>query len=335
MGFVFLCLRGYIFCIDEPIPYRWAVENGGATHVLALRSRPDGCLIETVPAVYEKLVAPVYFRLNGLPRISQFFERGGAQWRYLEDILTLDEGLSAGCLNGSSPGFQGIPVPPTDILFGTDRDDEVVVDPDSWKRAHLFPVVLPAGTPELPALTQDKDEVLLGVRNGYAAAFDVLAPLVDLDFDPASVDSMRVAELVFPRREDEDMYILENRVQVKGEVIENNNNNNVELGTNDNEEYSYEDEQEQKTRQRFINWIMRKRRVRQKQKEGEGIHNPIRAAAVEEERKSPGTKQYVKNDSLDWLEAEALLAALPGFQEGKLSYLSTSMLQARNNSRAG
>ena len=131
------------------------------------------------------------------------------------------------------------------------------------------------------------------------------------------------------------MYILENRVQVKGEVIENNNNNNVELGTNDNEEDSYEDEQEQKTRQRFINWIMRKRRVRQKQKEGEGIHNPIRAAAVEEERKSPGTKQYVKNDSLDWLEAEALLAALPGFQEGKLSYLSTSMLQARNNSRAG
>ena len=197
----------------------------------------------------------------------------------------------------------------------------------------LVPVVLPAGTPELPALTQDKDEVLLGVRNGYAAAFDVLAPLVDLDFDPASVDSMRVAELVFPRREDEDMYILENRVRVKGEVIENNNNNNVGLGTNDNEEHSYEDEQEQKTRERFMNWIMRKRRDRQKQKDA-GLGKNIRAAAVEDERKSPGTKQYVKNDSLDWLEAEALLAALPGFQEGKLSYLSTSMLQGRNNSRA-
>lgn len=304
-----------MLCVDEPIPYRCAVENGGATHVLALRTRPDGCLIETVPTVYEKLVAPVYFRLNGLPRLAQFFERGGAQWRYLEDILTLDEGLTAGCLNGSSPGFHGVPVPPTDIYFGTDRDSEMDVDTDSWKRAHLFPVMLPAGTQELPSLTQDKGEVLLAVRNGYAAAFDVLAPLANLDFDPASVDSMRVAELLFPRREDEDMFVLENRVQVKGEVIENSMNNNIDD----------DDDEEQKTRQRFINWIMKKRRVRQNQKTGEGSRNPLRAAAVEVEQKSPGTKQYVKNGSLDWLEAEALLAALPGFQEGKLSHLSTGL----------
>jgi len=34
------------FCY-EPIPYRSAVEVANATHVLALRSRPDGCVVET------------------------------------------------------------------------------------------------------------------------------------------------------------------------------------------------------------------------------------------------------------------------------------------------
>ena len=106
--------------IDEPIPYRSAVEKG-ATHVLALRSRPDGCLVPTKPATYEKIVAPVYFRLSFLPMVGDFFERQGSQYRYLEDVLTLDEGLVKGCEKSSSPDFDGVRVPPTEILLGTEN----------------------------------------------------------------------------------------------------------------------------------------------------------------------------------------------------------------------
>lgn len=49
------------FCY-EPIPYRSAVEKANATHVLALRSRPDGCIVETRQHMYERVVGPIYFR---------------------------------------------------------------------------------------------------------------------------------------------------------------------------------------------------------------------------------------------------------------------------------
>lgn len=292
--------------VDEPIPYRSAVENG-ATHVLALRTRPAGCVVETVPAMYEKLVAPIYFRLHGMPKVVEFFETGGSQYRYLEDVLTLEEGLVVGCTS-SNDSFMGVKVPPTKILYGiaSNEDDELDVDTNTWKRAHLLPVVLPAGTPELPNLTQEKDEVLSAVRNGYAAAFDMLAPVAGLEFDPSTVDSKRVAELLFPKRDDEDMYVLGNPIQVKGEVIEK----------------KYEQEQ-QKEKSRFIAWIREKRNKRKQQ--NKALQNPIRSIAVKVEEEFPDTKQYVRDDSLDWLEAEALLAALPGFQQGRLSHLSVGL----------
>jgi len=308
----FLIWLGYLFP-DEPIPYRSAVQNG-ATHVLALRSRPDGCPLETVPGVYENLVAPVYFRLNGLPQVVHFFESGGSQYRYLEDVLTLDEGLSVGCREGKAS--KGIKVPPTDILYGTTNDNDIMVDTDSWNRAHLLPVILPAGTPELPSLTQDKDEVLESVRNGFAAAFDLLAPVAGLDFDPSTVDSTKIAELIFPRRDDDDLYVLGTRVNVKGEYIDE------EISIDDGEDPS---------RSRFVEWIRRKRMSRQKAR-WKALRNPFRAVAVEVEREVPDTKQYVKGESLDWLEAEALLAMLPGFREGKLSHLSGGL---RSNNTLG
>lgn len=289
------------FCY-EPIPYRSAVENG-ATHVLALRSRPAGCFVETQPAVYEKLVAPIFFRRHRLPQLVYFFESGGSQYRYLEDILTLDEGLYVGSVDGEASC--GVKVPPTTILFGTEQDDSIFVDTDTWKRAHLLPIVLPTGTPELPTLTQDKDDVLLAVRNGFAAAFDVLAPIARLDFDPVTVDSKKIAELLFPQTDDEnDLNILETPVEVKGDYIQ-----------------SFNIEVEKKKRRRFANWMSRKRKTRQKER-WITRWDLLRASAVEVEREVPDSKQFSKADSLDWLEAETLLAMLPGFQGGRLSHLS-------------
>jgi hypothetical protein len=281
---------------DEPIPYRSAVQNG-ATHVLALRSRPDGCFLEVKPYAYEKIVAPVYFRLNGLPQVGEFFETGGSQYRYVEDVLTLDEGLAAGCQEYS----RRVKVPPTEILCGTGDDNSIVVKPESWSEAYLLPVICKAGTPELPTLTQEKSEVVNAVRDGYVAAFEMLAPISGLQFDPKTVDSRRIAEMVFPIRDDEDVSILDTPVPVKGAIIE-----------------KYE--QEERKRRSFARWIARKRQER-KLSNKKAVRNPFRAAVVEAEKEHPGMLGG-KKDNLDWLEAEALLAALPGFQSGKFPHLA-------------
>ena len=288
------------FCY-EPIPFRSAVENG-ATHVLALRSRPDGCFLETKPYTYEKLVAPVYFRLNGLPRVGEFFEKSGSQYRYVEDVLTLDEGLAFGVSNASLP----VKVPPTEILFGTHYDEDIIVDPNAWKSAHLLPIICKANTPELPSLTQEKEEVVQAVREGFVAAFDMLSPMSPgLKFDPKSVDSRKIAELVFPVSDDDSEDILEKPVQVQGDIIALN------------------EQERERRRRRFARWIARKRQER-KQSNRKGRQNPFRTAVVEAERENPAMIGG-KEDELDWLEAEALLAALPGFTNGKLNHLSSGL----------
>lgn len=72
------------FCYD-PIPYRSAVEVANATHVLALRSRPDGCVVETRQHMYERAVGPIYFRKHGMNQVAKLFSSGGSQYRYIED----------------------------------------------------------------------------------------------------------------------------------------------------------------------------------------------------------------------------------------------------------
>mmetsp|Transcript_14455 Transcript_14455/g.34609 ORF Transcript_14455/g.34609 Transcript_14455/m.34609 type:complete len:906 (+) Transcript_14455:77-2794(+) len=293
-------------CFDafsyEPIPFRSAVENG-ATHVLALRSRPDGCFLETKPYTYEKLVAPVYFRLNGLPRVGEFFEKSGSQYRYVEDVLTLDEGLAVGVSNNAS---LPVKVPPTEIVFGTHYDEDIIVDPNAWKSAHLLPIICKANTPELPSLTQEKEEVVQAVREGFAAAFDMLSPVSPgLKFDPKSVDSRKIAELVFPVSDDDSEDILEKPVQVQGDIIALN------------------EQERERRRRRFARWIARKRQER-RQSNRRGRQNPFRTAVVEAERENPAMIGG-KEDELDWLEAEALLAALPGFTNGKLNHLSSGL----------
>ena len=50
---------------------------------------------------------------------------------------------------------------------------------------------------------------------------------------------------------------------------------------------------------------------------------------MEEQIISPGNIGS-KEDSLDWLEAEALLAALPGFQRGKFPHLAGGLRSVNN-----
>ena len=82
------------------------------------------------------------------------------------------------------------------------------VDISKWKRAHLLPIVTPQEAPELHTLEQDKDEVIQAVRNGYAAAFDMLAPIVGVTLD-SKMNGKRMAELMFPTQRE----MLENKVE--------------------------------------------------------------------------------------------------------------------------
>lgn len=186
------CFDAYCY---EPIPYRTAVHEG-ATHVLVLRSRPDGAAIGTKPGVYEKIVAPVYFESNGLPQLSSFFAEGGQQYLYVEDYLTLEEGRVV----GSGEEGKAVKVPPQKLLYGVERDEEVmkqIQNRDNWKEANLLPVVVPEGNAELSTLSVDKDEVLVAVRQGFAAAFDLLSPFSTVKFDE-NLTGEKLAELLLP-----------------------------------------------------------------------------------------------------------------------------------------
>jgi len=206
------------FCF-EPLPYRSAVEDG-ATHVLVLRSRPECFQAKTSPGVYEKGVAPLYFRSHGEEEVARFFDKGGQQYIYLEDLLTLEEGRQEGLKH---IGGDGIHVPPTTILYGVDQDEGVkhlAANRNLWKKAHLLPITVPKGTPELSTLEQGQDEVLEAVRGGFAAAFDLLAPAAGLELE-SGMTGERVAKLVFPKQAIESLdSILGQQVSVPGHLIE-------------------------------------------------------------------------------------------------------------------
>lgn len=180
------------FCC-EPLPYRSAVAEG-ATHCLVLCSRPDGFQPKTQPSLYESLVAPMYFHAHGEHELARFFERGGQQYLYAEDLLTLAEGWE------DRNDGQGVCVPPASILYAVDRDktsDHLASHRDSWPKAHLLPIKVPIETDELPTLEQGREPVIEAVRSGFAVIYDTFAPTLDLEIE-AALTGKDVAKIVFP-----------------------------------------------------------------------------------------------------------------------------------------
>jgi hypothetical protein len=131
--------------------------------------------------MYERVASPLYFRMHGMSQVANLFSTGGSQYRYIEDVMIVSAGLSHSILMGQNQSSVCAKVTPTKLFYGTDMPDSAK-DID-WRRAHLLPITLPFGLSELPTLCQDKDEVIRAVRDGYAAAFDVVAPIVGLPFN--------------------------------------------------------------------------------------------------------------------------------------------------------
>jgi predicted patatin/cPLA2 family phospholipase len=210
------------FCV-EPLPYRSAVAEG-ATHCLVLCSRPADYVPTTTPRFYENVVTPIYFKSHGEPKVASFFKRGGQQYIYAEDLLTLEEGKQAG-IASLRDGDGRVTVPPPVALYGVDRDSDPEIakladNRDQWKRAHLLPLQVPAGTPELKTLEQDRVAVLEAVRGGFAAGFDLLAPALGVKSKLNHMSGYDVARLLFP---DDCLYddtsILNEQLHVSGEPI--------------------------------------------------------------------------------------------------------------------
>jgi predicted patatin/cPLA2 family phospholipase len=297
------------FCF-EPLPYRSAVEEG-ATHCLVLCSRPEGFQPKVKPGVYEKFVTPNYFKSHGEPAVASFFQRGGQQYIYAEDLLTLEEGKRAGMNQteqNSKWSSRGVLVPPPQILYGVERDAEterVASQRDDWNRAHLLPLKVPVGTPELAPLEQGRDEVLEAVRGGYAAAFDLLAPAIGLELS-ANLTGEQVAKLVFPdahNKQNDGMSLLEFRVQVDGDGI-GTISETIPIRRRKRDAVG-----------RVFKFILRTNR-----KKAGLIPQPH----LENE---PSTNDGDDDDDGD--SSDILLSMLPGFQAGKMSHLAEGLRSTR------
>ena len=290
------------------MPFRSAVAEG-ATHVVALRSRPAGFEPKTKPTLYERAVAPLYFRSNGVNTVAEFFENGGQQYLYAEDVLICDHGL-----NSTEP----IPIPPAKVLYAAPEgassvESESEYDRENWDRAHLLPITVPADVPELSTLSQDRDDILAGIRSGFAAAYDALAPVVGLESGPNSLDGMKVAELVFPEADAPHESVLEKQFLLAGEKLGKSlraakEHDPVSASTQLTESAANADLSSVPRRKRFSRLLSVRRAFRFSRRANN--HAKIEA--------STPSMPVSTDSSLPAKDANALLSFLPGVQLGSI-----------------
>lgn len=162
--------------VYEPLPYRSAL-NEGATHVVVLRTRPDGTDVTGKSSVFEKLIVRRFFmRKNKLPRIFERMRMHLHKKLYAEDIITLNQAVhnQRDYMDRSTP--------------------------------HLLTVAVPPGSPEVSRLETGRQAIFEGLRRGFARAFDALVedpaergkgtevakiyfPDEIMDYDPLEIDS--------------------------------------------------------------------------------------------------------------------------------------------------
>lgn len=292
------------FCY-EPLPYRSAIEEGH-THALVLRSRPDGFPIKTKPGIYERTIASLYFRSHGQPEVASYFERGGQQYIYAEDILTLQE---------AQKSRDAVPVPPNKILYGATEAQSgeahhLSEHRSDWKKAHLLPIAVPEGTPELKSLEQSEEEVLQAVRSGFAAAYDVLSPAVGLEIE--GLDGKRVAELFFPFYNSTEA-ALQQPKKVHGEPIAQNYHHPLEV---------MKHERRRKRYKRFL-------------RDQEECVVPDEDEVSMPDDKNCGKvislrSQKISSEPCPKRDARTLLAFLPGLQSGRLAPLAEGLTYHKN-----
>jgi predicted acylesterase/phospholipase RssA len=166
--------------IFEPLPYRSAIDEG-CTHVLVVRSRPDGVEVTGKGGIFERLIFSRFFlRKNRLPNIYKRLKMQLHKKTYAEDILRLNKEARS------------------------ERDYNDTSQP------HLMAVATPPGSPEVTRLETGREAIFEGFRRGFARSYDCLVedpaergrghivakeyfPDEILDYDPLSITATDVS----------------------------------------------------------------------------------------------------------------------------------------------
>mmetsp|Transcript_12626 Transcript_12626/g.27984 ORF Transcript_12626/g.27984 Transcript_12626/m.27984 type:complete len:655 (-) Transcript_12626:640-2604(-) len=162
--------------IFEPLPYKTAIENG-ATHVVLLRTRPDGTDVAGKSSIFERLIVRRFFlRKNKLPNVYKYMRKHLHKRIYSEQVIAL---------NDAAHDFR-------------DYTDD--------SSPHMMPIAVAPGSPEVTKLETGREAIFDGVRRGFARAYDALVedpkergrgmivakecfPDEILDYDPLDIDS--------------------------------------------------------------------------------------------------------------------------------------------------
>jgi len=148
----------------EPLPYRSALKEG-ATHVICLRSRPDGVDVTGKTSLFEKLIIRRFLmRKNHLRKAYDYMRKQYHKKLYAEQVIELNEGA---------------------------RDTERPYSDTS--KPHLLAVAAPPGSPEVTRLETGREPIFEGVRRGFARCYDALVE------DPNERGrGVEIAKQVFP-----------------------------------------------------------------------------------------------------------------------------------------
>lgn len=160
----------------EPLPFRSAVKEG-ATHVVTIRSRPDGKDVTGRGGFVERLIFRRFLlRKNRLPSIFKHLKNQIHKKVYGEAVLELNADANSTRLYNDTSA------------------------------PHHLTIALPPGSDEVGKLETGREAIFMGLRRGFARAYDALVedpsergkgaevakvvfPDEILDYDPLSIDA--------------------------------------------------------------------------------------------------------------------------------------------------
>eukprot|EP00640_Fibrocapsa_japonica_P003903 CAMPEP_0113935168 /NCGR_PEP_ID=MMETSP1339-20121228/2374_1 /TAXON_ID=94617 /ORGANISM="Fibrocapsa japonica" /LENGTH=367 /DNA_ID=CAMNT_0000937225 /DNA_START=556 /DNA_END=1659 /DNA_ORIENTATION=- /assembly_acc=CAM_ASM_000762 len=129
----------------EPMPFRTALAEG-CTHVIVLRTRPDGVNVCGKKSVLERLIMRRFFkRKHSFPEMYKYMKQMGHKHVYAKDILTLNQAANNWLNLGPS------------------------------NACNILPISLGEGQPEIGRLERTRSEIYQGIKNGYAHAYAILS----------------------------------------------------------------------------------------------------------------------------------------------------------------
>jgi predicted acylesterase/phospholipase RssA len=165
--------------IYNPLPYSSAISEN-ATHVLMLRSIPDGTDVTGKSSIFTRFITKRFFlRKNKLPSAFQHMRKFFHKKVYAKQVIELNEAAK-----------------------------DVERSYDDLSKPHIMTCAIPPGSPGVARLETGRKEIFDGVRRGFARAYDALVedpnergrgaivaaqclPDEILDYDPTEIDAKK------------------------------------------------------------------------------------------------------------------------------------------------